>query len=246
MSEPAISVVLAAYHGERYIQKQLESVVGQLRQEDELVVSIDDASPTDQTWAIVQAFAASHREVKIVCLKGPNQGVISNFEYGLSQAQNPLVLLCDQDDVWLDNKVEVIRKAFQKNEKLMGLVHDCALCDEKLEIIEPSFFAFHHSKNGLISNLVRNSCIGCCMAIRKEVINASLPFPKIPMHDQFLGLQAMRLGEVLFLPEVLSLYRRHDQNLSKLKPASIANQVKWRAQLLQALAKRPIQSKSSR
>lgn len=243
MSELAISVVLAAYKGEKYIQAQLESIEKQLDAFDELIISVDPSD--DQTFAIAKAFEKD-RKIKMICLEGPGKGVVANFEHGLTYAQNPLILLCDQDDVWLENKVAVIRQAFMDNEKLMGLVHDCAICDEKLKIIEPSFFAFHHSQNGLVPNIIRNSFIGCCMAFRKEVLLASLPFPTLPMHDQFLGLQAMRLGEVCFLPQVLSLYRRHDNNVSDLKPASLYRQIQWRSQILLALSKRPIKRARSK
>ncbi len=239
MDVKAISVVLAAYNGQDYLPAQLASIFPQLQAGDELLISLDPSS--DQSQDIVEQFLKAHSSpAKIRLLQGPGQGVIHNFESALSQVQNPIVVLCDQDDVWMDNKLACIRHAFSQNPTLAGFVHDALLCTANLEVMAPSFFAYHHSKSGFVANLLRNSFIGCCMAIRKEVVEQSLPFPTIPMHDQFLGLQALRAGEVEFYAEPLLYYRRHDHNASSLKPASPKQQVQWRLQLLQALAKRPI------
>lgn len=236
--EPAISIVLAAYNGEAYLPEQLASILKQMAPADELILSIDPSQ--DQTQAIAERIRQENPDRNIVLLDGPGQGVIANFENGLRQAANPVIALCDQDDVWLENKLDVLRGQFA-DPKLMGLVHDAMVCDGSLNMAEPSYFNMHHSRPGFRNNLIRNSFIGCCMALRKEVIEKSLPFPTpIPMHDQFLGLQACRMGKVLFINEVLLKYRRHEGNVSSLKPSSIYSQIAWRLQILRALSRRPV------
>lgn len=234
---PAVSVVMAAYNGQRYIREQLMSIVCQMEHQDELVISLDPS--TDATQQIIQNIQSENVDLKIVLVHGPGKGLIANFEHALGFAHNPVIVFSDQDDRWKGDKLDVIRHAFAKKPQLMALVHDAQICSDDLQTVEPSYMKAHGSKNGLFNNLVRNSFIGCCMAVRKPVVDASLPFPyPIPMHDQFIGMQALRMGEVEFIDEVLIDYRRHQDNASSLKPSSFGDQIKWRLQLIQGLSKR--------
>ncbi len=241
ISQTPISIVLAAYNGQTYLSQQLESIFVQLQKGDELIISLDPS--TDNTEALVLDFLKTHQDqpAHLTFLQGPGKGVIKNFEHALHHVQNSIVVFCDQDDVWLEHKLARLRQAFQENPKLQGVVHDAILCDAHLKPIASSFMDYHHSQKGFLQNVMRNSFIGCCMALRKDVIEQSLPFPPIPMHDQFLGLQALRAGEVLFLKEPLIYYRRHENNASSLHPASLSKQLQWRLQILKALQARPIQ-----
>lgn len=72
--------------------------------------------------------------------------------------------------------------------------------------------------------------------IQKEVIELALPFVQpLPMHDQYLGLIATKLGQVEFLEKQLVSYRRHENNASSLQHASLGQQIKWRYQMIRAM-----------
>lgn len=235
-SNLSASIVLAAYQGEAYIQHQIDSIITQMSIEDQLIISIDPS--LDHTLSICQKVQKENPSLNIEILEGPKEGLLANFEHGLKQAKNEIVLLCDQDDEWMSNKLETIKDLFIKNPTLMAVVHDAKICDGDLNPIEQSFFAYHNSKAGYLSNIVRNSFIGCCMAFKKEVVDLALPFEKpIPMHDQYLGLIATKLGQVEFLKEPLVCYRRHGNNASSLQHASFSQQIKWRMQILSAMHK---------
>lgn len=240
LSQTSISIVLAAYNGQAYISQQLQSILPQLQKGDELIISLDPS--TDQTQAMLLEFIQAHQDqpAHLTLLQGPGQGVVKNFEQALNQVHNDIVVLCDQDDVWFDHKLDRLRQVFADNPKLQAVVHDAIVCDANLKPIASSFMDYHHSQKGFLQNLLRNSFIGCCMAMRKEIIEHSLPFPAIPMHDQFLGLQALRTGDVLFLKEPLIYYRRHENNASSLHPASLSKQLRWRLQIVKALQERPM------
>lgn len=241
----SISIVMAACNGEAFIEEQLISILTQMECQDELIISIDPS--TDRTESIVRRLVELYPELSIRILQGPGRGVIDNFEAGLLQTHKDIVVLCDQDDRWHPEKLDVIRDAFD-DPSLSGLVHDAAICDGDLHVLEPSYFQAHGSRAGYWNNIVRNSFIGACMALRKDVVDACLPFPRpIPMHDQFLGLQAERMGRVIFLDTVLVDYRRHGGNLSALRStAGFAQQIAWRRQMLRALRLRPAHRNSRR
>lgn len=233
-SSLATSIVLAAYNGEAYLAHQLDSIASQMKAQDQLILSIDPS--TDHTVKIATDFQLAHPQLDIRILQGPGNGLIANFEHGLKQAERDIVLLADQDDEWMPNKLKVVCQQFEQDCALMGLVHDAAICDGHLEVLEPSFFKAHASKNGYKQNILRNSFIGCCMALRKEVVDVALPFVSpLPMHDQYLGLIALKMGKVEFLEHPLVKYRRHENNVSSLHHASLSNQIAWRFQILKAM-----------
>ena len=119
------------------------------------------------------------------------------------------------------------------------VLHDAFVTDAFLEIKEESFFKAHSSKSGFAANLIRNSFVGCCMAMTKEVADMCLPFPDgLPMHDWWIALLALkRRKKVVLLPERLIYWRRHENTVTG-KKNSLAQQLKWRAKMIILLIER--------
>lgn len=224
-----VSVCLAAYHGERYIEEQIRSILSELREGDELLVSDDD--PGGETERIVRALARDDARVRY--LRGEGKGVVRNFERVLSAAAGDVLFLSDQDDVWLPGKVEAVLREIGNGACLV--VHDARVTDEALREIAPSFFGLRGSRPGFVRNFLRNSYMGCCMALTRQTLERALPFPPdLPMHDQWLGLSAERTGRVCFLAQPYLLYRQHGGNVTGGK-TSLSQKVRWRVSLLRAL-----------
>lgn len=234
------SVVMAAYNGEKFLKQQLESVLSQLDEADEVVISVDPGS--DRTRQL--ALDAAQLDKRVMVLDGPGEGVIRNFEHAIKQASGDLIFLCDQDDVWLASKVRVVTEAFE--DQTMLVLHDAVMGDENLQIQHPSYFAFRGCKPGFLRNYLRNSFIGCCMAFRKELKPHILPFPEhLPMHDQWIGLLATHYGKVKFLDQKLLCYRRHGNNVSSTSHAGTVQMMKWRAGLMASLLCRMTRGKGN-
>ena len=226
-----VSVCMAAYRGERYIEAQIRSILSELREGDELLVS-DDA-PGGETERIVRAFAQADARVRY--LRGEGRGVVRNFERVLSAASGDVLFLSDQDDVWLPGKVEAVLREIENGACLV--VHDATVTDELLQTLAPSFFALRGSRPGFLHNILRNSYMGCCMALTRPVLERALPFPpNLPMHDQWLGLTAEKLGRVRFLPTPYLLYRQHGGNVTGGRTSPV-QKLRWRLALLRALMK---------
>ena len=224
-----VSVCMAAYRGERYIEEQMRSILSELRAGDELLVS-DDA-PGGETERIVRSIAQEDARVRYLC--GEGKGVVRNFERVLSAASGDVLFLSDQDDVWLSGKVEAVLREIERGACLV--VHDARIVDESLHELAPSFFATRHSRPGFLHNFLRNGYMGCCMALTRPVLERALPFPPdLPMHDQWLGLTAERTGRVCFLPTAYLLYRQHGGNVTGGK-TSLSQKLRWRWSLLRAL-----------
>ena len=221
-----ISVLLAAYCGEKYIAEQIASILPQLRKPDELLVS--DDSPEGHTAArdIVRSFD----DERIRYIQGPRQGVIKNVEFLLVQAKGDILVLCDQDDVWLPDKLKCARSMLTQCGPAL-LAHGAVLTDEALretgEIQRP--------RPGVLRNLLKNSYTGCCMAFTRELLPHILPFPEgIPMHDQWIGLQAERLGRVEWMAVPYILHRRHGDAQTG-RGGTLGQKIKWRWNMVKAL-----------
>lgn len=224
-----ISVVLAAYKGEKYICAQIGSILGQLGENDELIVS-DDFPKGKTKDAVFERFGDDSR---IVYLEGPSKGVIENFEFAISRARGEYIFLCDQDDVWLDGKVQTVVKKLKNGADLV--LHNALIVDGKLHKTGETAFEINRTKKGFIRNIIKNSYQGCCMAFRSELKKYILPFPKkIPMHDQWIGLMAEKHGNVVFIDEPLILYRRHGGNVTG-NGSGFITKIKWRTDIIKAV-----------
>lgn len=231
-----ISVCMASYNGEKYIKKQIDTILINLSACDELVIS-DDMS-TDRTRAIIEAYMVADNRINLV--DGPKKGVIANFENAICHARGDFIYLADQDDLWDERKVERVQACFEKKTCIL-VIHDADIIDGNDRVVETSFFARRGSKSGVINNVIKNSYIGCCMAFRKELLNIALPIPRnIEMHDQWLGILAEVKGDVVFLDEILFHYRRHGDNVSSLSHYPIPKMLKNRIVFVFEFTKRLI------
>lgn len=228
-----ISVVMATYNGEKYIEKQLESIVKQLDDSDELIIS-DDGS-TDKTKSILTKYVTKYSNIKL--LDGPKKGVIKNFENALKHTKGDIIFLSDQDDIWVEGKVKKILQEFSKGYDLV--LHDASIVDQNEKVLEESFFNHRKSKKGFLNNLIKNSYLGCCMAFNKEILKFALPFPdNIEMHDWWIGLVSEKVGKVSLLNEKLLLYRRHGNNVSSFHHYPLKKMISNRYHILLKLITR--------
>ena len=228
-----ISVCMATYNGEKYLKEQLDSILKQIKSSDELIIS-DDGS-TDSTRIIIKEYQQEYKNIYLI--NGPKMGVQKNFENALKKSKGDIIFLSDQDDVWMDDKVNEVLEAFQ-NPNVVLILHDAQIVDQNGQVIENSFFEHRGSKSGLCKNLWKNSYLGCCMALRRSVLECSLPFPpKIEMHDWWIGLIGEMMGEVRLIDKPLLKYRRHGENVSSFQHHPFKKMVMNRLYFIQQLVK---------
>ncbi|MDX6190115.1 glycosyltransferase [Flavobacterium sp. Fl-318] len=208
---------MATYNGSNYIKNQVFSILKQLKENDELVIS-DDGS-TDNTLDIIRSF--DDRRIVILNHKRnesirkttyPHYLVSSNYENALKHAKGDLIFLADQDDIWMNNKIEIMTN-YLKNYSLV--MSDCSVINESDVIFSDSFFSNIHLPRGLFLNITKPIYHGCCMAFRREVLDLALPFPRQTiLHDTWIGVIAENFSDVKFIDDKLVRYRRHFNNSS--------------------------------
>jgi len=211
-----ISVCMATYNGARFIRRQIDTILPQLAPEDELVIA--DDSSTDGTPAIVAAYAAADSRIRLFTgntFRSPT----FNFGFALQQARGEIIVLADQDDVWLPNKLATVRDCFARQAKRPYLiVLDAQVVDGDEKVLFPSVLTKLNAGPGFWKNLYDNRYLGCCMAFSSDLLERALPFPRnIPMHDIWLGQFCERIGTTEFVPVVTMQYRKHGASLTDFK-----------------------------
>lgn len=233
-----ISVCIPTYNGAKFIREQMESILIQLSEEDEIVIS--DDSSTDNTIEILESF--EDNRIKIY-YNNTFQSPVFNLENALVHSRGDVIFTADQDDIWLPGKTVMVLEMLCKFDVV---VTDCKVVDEDLHVISDSFFSDIGSRTGFFKNLWRNSYLGCCIAFNRYVLNAVLPFPtKIPMHDIWIGAISETMFRPVFLNQQLLLYRRHGSNTSSASEKSsntLIEKVAFRMNILLPLIERLIRN----
>ena len=226
-----ISVALAAYKGEQFIAEQLGSILSQLGENDEIIVS--DDYPEGNTRDIVLNLQAQDKRIRYI--EGSGKGVVKNFENALKACSGDIIFLSDQDDVWLPDKVESVMAEINSGADLV--LHDASVTDGKLNIIKPSYFSVIGSNLSFCGNIIRNTFVGCCMAFRRQVLLDALPFPEgLPMHDWWIALVALKKHrKAVLLRKPLILWRRHGDNVTGGK-TTLSQKIRWRIKIILSLA----------
>lgn len=211
---------MAVYNGAAYLPAQLESLVYQSRLPDELVICEDGSS--DDSLSLLEEFSkAAPFEVKIFP-STQNNGYVATFSEALSHCRGDLVFLCDQDDVWMPEKIEQVCAMAESNAQPLLWMNNAELTDGDLIPSGMTTFDQMHRAGQNPQELV----LGCCLAIRKELLNLCLPIPSgYSAHDVWIHEFAELLQAKSLSTQVLQYYRRHGGNESghivyRLEPIS--------------------------
>jgi glycosyltransferase involved in cell wall biosynthesis len=213
---------MAAYNGERYLPEQIRSILGQSCHEWRLLIR-DDGS-TDATAALLNEYESRYPEkIKVIKDEDGNIGAAQNFMRLLDHADTEYVMLCDQDDVWLSDKVSVSLARLRQQEEKDGadvpmlLFTDMLVVDAQLNIIHRSYFAYQHiNPHNIALNrlLVQNVPSGCTMLMNKAMAEVCGRIsPHAVMHDHWLSLVGATMGKIIYLDEPTLLYRQHSKNI---------------------------------
>jgi hypothetical protein len=228
-----ISVCLATYNGEKFIIRQLDSVLNQIGENDEVIV-VDDCSKDRTTSLIKETYG---QRVQVIVNEN-NLGAMKSFEKALSLAKGDILFLCDQDDIWMDVKVKKVMDEFEKRTADL-VVHDAQVVDGNLDLMDSSWNRYNRNdvNQGLVGNVIKNAFTGAMMAFRKELVPLILPLPtSIEMHDQWIAIVAMlHKKRIVTIDEPLMQYVRHGGNVTGMRKRTITEKLKGRMGTLSSI-----------
>ncbi|NIG52516.1 glycosyltransferase family 2 protein [Chitinophaga sp. Cy-1792] len=208
---PLVSIILAVYNGVRFLPAQLDSLLSQTYPNIE-IIAIDDCS-TDGSYDLLMSYKERYANFRVY-ENETNLGYIKNFEKGSRLAQGDYFAFCDQDDIWLTEKIAVMMEEMSKG-------YPMAFCDSEFVDFDGKSLGYRLSDkrnqqnfNTPLNFAIGNSIAGHAMISKKEVIERSLPFPDTMIHDRWIGFVATFFGPILFVDQPLVKYRQHDCNVN--------------------------------
>lgn len=220
-----ISVAMAVYNGEKYIEKQLISILNQTRLPDEVIIC-DDGSK-DRTVDIIENFIDIHSlsNWKLYSNKS-NVGFSKNFYNSIKKTTGDIIFLCDQDDIWHEDKIKKMEKIFVANKKIKALVSSFDLINENGMGINIKL-SNKKSNNNIIKYKVKsklekiskdtiflyNISPGCTMAFTKDIKDIYLKNTNCNcIHDWEISMLAALSDGLYYLDLPLIDYRIHSKN----------------------------------
>lgn len=237
-----ISVALATYNGERFVEEQLRSLLSQTRKIDEVII-IDDVS-TDKTADKVASFIKENRLDWSFFKAESNSGYIKNFYNCLKKCTGDIIFLCDQDDAWYEDKCERIMSVFENDKKALAVNSSFDMTDADGKITVPYSCGRKSSNHGLIPRRIdKNAAVsvelseiieynispGCTCAFKREVVEEYLEGSRcILPHDWELNIIAAKRDGLRFLNVPLIGYRQHGGNAIGLSVGNSFGPLKMR------------------
>ncbi|MDD6194980.1 MAG: glycosyltransferase family 2 protein [Lachnospiraceae bacterium] len=207
-SKGTVQILMSTYNGEHYIEEQIDSLLGQTYPEIEIIIR-DDGSG-DNTRQILRRYASEHNNIRVI--EGDNLGVTESFFELLRASDADFVAFCDQDDIWLENKIEAAVDKIGNGSKPVMYCSNTILVDAEGKLIAPNDFSY--KEPSFENAVVENICTGCTIVMNRPLadnIRTHLPKQAI-MHDRWFYLVATYVGEVIYDRESYIHYRQHGNN----------------------------------
>lgn len=205
---------MATYNGEKWIKRQIESILIQLGEDDEVVIS--DNFSTDRTAKIIKSF--DDNRIKLLefepnrnLLKtrhGKEKNITNNFENAIKKCSGDYIFFADQDDVWKESKINTMIQYLKKYDLVMC---NATTIDGNDNILMEKLYFKSPLQKGILSFRAR----GCLLGMSRKLIDKFLPIPKsIVSHDLWAGILAEFMHSYYFVDEPLVLHRRNIGNAS--------------------------------
>lgn len=219
-----VAICLATYNGDRYLEEQLLSILAQTYENWHLYIRDDDS--TDKTQSIIDTFCRLYpNKITQVFDDETAHSALRNFNvlhrYVKRTYRYDYLMYCDQDDVWLSDKIEVSLAVMQQIESTYDgpvLVHtDLIVADNDLSVIDNSFWRYRSLRpeyNDLEHLLVYNNAVGCTVLINRKLDRLIKPNDGAYMHDWWAALVAASFGRIVFITQPTVVYRRHCGNVT--------------------------------
>jgi glycosyltransferase involved in cell wall biosynthesis len=221
-----ISVAIATYNGEKFINEQLDSIYNQTYKNIEIIV-VDDCS-TDNTLNILNEY---NKNFGLKYYKNKNRlGVTKNFEKAISLCSGNLIALCDQDDVWLPSKLQDL---YENIGNYSLIYSNCEIIDDKssslnlnAKNIYPLYGLDSNDKDSFYKIVLNGILLGSACLFKREIFSIFFPvYDSSRNHDWWLQVCAFSINGIKYFDKILFKYRHHDNNVSRKNKISFSKSI---------------------
>ncbi len=234
-----VSVAMATYNGAKHLRAQLDSIQSQTRLPDELVIC-DDCS-LDSTVDLVTEFAKTATFQVLIVRNDARLGSTKNFEKAISLCTGDVIALCDQDDIWLPEKLERQCAMLERDPGLGGVFSDARLIDSQSQDTGKTLWQvnrFTHAGQMKIHNgdmfsdaVTKWKALGCTMIFRASLVDKIIPIPERWDHDGWIAWIIAMYSRIDIIPEALICYRIHPTQSCGVAPLSLSDHLQDRTDM---------------
>lgn len=212
-----VNICLSTYNGDKYLAEQIESIIAQEYQNWQLLVRDDGSS--DNTVDIIKDYIIKDSRIMLINDEDTsNVGFVSSFFELLKYTTADYYFFCDQDDVWLPNKISVMLDVMEKEDKKIPIMcySDLSIVDKDLNMMYPSMIKSQGKFPNitLAQEIITNTVTGCASAINDSLCQLWKNSEGIDFHDWYLALLASSTGKLVFVDESTVFYRQHETNVA--------------------------------
>ncbi len=208
---PLVSIAICTYNGERFLKKQIDSLLEQDYTNIE-IIAVDDHSG-DSTWNMLQQYAQKDRRLHAY-QNEKNLGYARNFEKVITLCKGDFIALSDQDDIWESSKIRTLMDSI--GDAIM-VYHDSDFIDEQDARIGDKTMASRfrmYDGDSTVPFLLSNCISGHAALFSKKLVEFILPFNDAKYHDWWIAYVAFNVGKVKFVDDVLVHYRQHQTSIT--------------------------------
>lgn len=206
-----VQILMSTYNGQKYLIEQIESLLAQTYREIRILVR-DDGS-VDGTTDILKKYAQDYSSIE--WYRGKNIGVKDSFFDLLKHVDEKAdyIAFCDQDDVWLQSKIEVAVNQLKKYHGAAMYCGNTILTDEQLKPLKKTL-QITEPRLAFGNAIIQNVCVGCTMVINRQLYDIFMQqsFEYAVIHDWLFYQLATAFGEVYYDSNSYIYYRQHSGN----------------------------------
>ena len=239
-----VSLAMAVYNGEKYLIEQLDSIRNQTRRADEVMI-IDDCS-TDDTVEKINNFLKKYNLNNWKIVKNvENKGWKRNFMEGIWRSNGDLIFPCDQDDIWMPDKLQLMEAIMVEHPEINVLTSNYeAFYDSGKTIIGPSKRKHELFKQDMVQNIFNTPYPGCTYCVRRQIAELSKKYWQEDFpHDALLWRMAMFSDSLYTYSKCLIKWRKHEDSAFTVE--SVQSKTKMQKRKWIEYAKRVIESLES-
>lgn len=232
--ELSFSVALCSHNGEKFFKEQLDSILNQTVPVQEIIISDDNSQPIFQKFLQKSVDDAKKvfPEIQIrLVLNSKTLGVTKNFEQAARLCSSDIILFADQDDIWAEDKVKIIRDEFLNRPSIDLIFSDAALIDSQGNSLHKTLFRTLYISQFEINEILtgagyrtlarRNIATGATFAFRREILDIAVPVPDGWIHDEWFAMVAAMKNNLFLIQTCLISYRQHESNQIGVKSLSL-------------------------
>lgn len=225
-----VSIIVSTYNGEKYINELMESLLSQTRQADE-VLFFDDQS-SDKTLDLITKFINDYQlELSWRVIRNIyNKGWKKNFMEGIWESKGDIVFPCDQDDIWIDTKIEEMEQIMIEHPDIDVLTSNYeAFYDSGKVVIGPEENDGKLIKQQVVQNIFDTKYPGCTYCIRRKIIEQSKKYWESDFpHDALFWRLGIFSDTLYSYNKSLIRWRKHNDSTYALESLQVKSAKKKR------------------